>query len=84
MHKEALTKNGFDDDYIIYTPVIENNNSERNMTRNRKMILFNPPYSMNVENNISKTFLKLVKNHFSRIVFTRYSTRTTSRLVIVA
>ena len=48
------------------------------------MILFNPPYSMNVENNISKTFLKLVKNHFSRIVFTRYSTRTTSRLVIVA
>ena len=30
------------------------------------MIRFNAPYSMNVETNIGKTFLKLVKKHFRR------------------
>ena len=61
MYKEALTKSGFD---MIYTPVIESNNLERKNTRKRKIIWFNPPYSMNVETNIGKTFLKLVKKHF--------------------
>ena len=65
MYKEALTKTGFNDD-IIYTPVIEGNNSERKKTRKRKIIWFNPPYSINVETNIGKTFLKLVKKHFPR------------------
>ena len=63
MYKEALTKSGFNDD-MIYTPVIESNNSERNKTMERKIISFNPPYSMNVESNIGKTFLKLVKKDF--------------------
>ena len=62
MYKEALTKIGFNDD-IIYTPVIESNNSERKNTRERK-IWFNPLYSINLETNISETFLKLVKKHF--------------------
>ena len=65
MYKEALTKSGFNNDKI-YTPVIESNNSERNKTRKRKIICFNPPYSMNMEINIGKTFLKLVKRHFPR------------------
>ena len=55
MYKEALTKSGFNDDRI-YTLLIESNNSERNKTRKRKMTSFNPPYSMNVEINIDKTF----------------------------
>ena len=84
IYKEALSKSGFNDD-IIYTLVIESNNSERNKTRKRKIIWFNPPYSMNVETNIDKTFLKLVKSIFHAvIVFIRYSTRTPLRLVIVA
>ena len=37
MYKEALAKSGFNGD-IIYTPVIESNNSERNKTRKRKII----------------------------------------------
>ena len=37
MYKEALTKSGFNDD-IIYTPIIESNNSERKNTRKRKII----------------------------------------------
>ena len=63
--KEALGKIVFNDD-ITYTPVIQSNNSERKNTRKRKIIWFNPPYSMNVETNIGKTFLKLVKKHFLR------------------
>ena len=66
MYKEAPTKSGFNDD-IIYTPEIESENSERNKNRNKKKIIwFNQPYSLNVETNIGKTFLKLVKKHFPR------------------
>ena len=32
--------------------------------RQRKIIWFNPPYSVNVETNIGKTFLKLLDKHF--------------------
>ena len=39
-------------------------NARRN--RNRKVIWFNPPYSLNVKTNISKVFLKLVRKHFPR------------------
>ena len=55
MYKEALTKSEFNDD-MIYTPAIEINNPERNKARKRKIISFNPPYSINVETNIDKTF----------------------------
>ena len=55
MYKEAQQRD------MVYTPVIESNNSERNETRKRKIIWF-----MNVETNIGNTFLKLVKKHFPR------------------
>ena len=48
MYKEALIKSGFNDD-IIYSPIIESNNSERKNTRKRKIIWFNLPYSMDME-----------------------------------
>ena len=62
MYKKALTKSGFNHN-IIYTPVIESNNSERKKIRERKIIWFNPPYSMNVETNIGK--IKIGKKAFS-------------------
>ena len=34
--------------------------------RKRKIIWFNPPYSMNVKTNIGKIFLQLIKKHFPR------------------
>ena len=39
-------------------------NARRN--RNRKVIWFNPPYSLNVKTKIGKVFLKLVRKHFLR------------------
>ena len=34
--------------------------------RKRKIIWFNPPYSMNVKTNIGKIFLQLLEKHFPR------------------
>ena len=34
--------------------------------RQRKIIWFNPPYIVNVETNIGKTFLKLIDKHFPK------------------
>ena len=65
MYKESLTTSRFNDD-IIYTTVIQSNNSERKNIRKRNIIWFNPPYSMNVEISFGKAFLKLVKKHFLR------------------
>ena len=39
-------------------------NTRRN--RNRKVIWFNPPYSLNVKTNIGKVFLQLVRKDFPR------------------
>ena len=37
-----------------------------NKVRQRKIIWLNPPYSVNVETNIGKTFLKLIDKHFPK------------------
>ena len=63
MYKEAPTKNK-SNDFIVYTPEMESINSERNKTRNIKIIWFNPRYSLNMETSIGKTFLKLAKKDF--------------------
>ena len=34
--------------------------------RNRKIIWFNPPYSVNVKTNIGRMFLRLIDKHFQR------------------
>ena len=39
-------------------------NTRRN--RNRKMIWFNPPFSLNVKTDIGKEFFKLIRKHFPR------------------
>ena len=39
-------------------------NTRRN--RNRKVIWFNPPFSLNVNTNIGKEFFKLIRKHFPR------------------
>ena len=37
-----------------------------NKVRQRKIIRFNPPYRVDVETNIGKTFLKLIDKHFPK------------------
>ena len=60
----------FTKEWFYRTPQIHcsDNNRENNIEEKkwckRKIIWFNPPYSMNVRTNIGKTFLKLMEKHF--------------------
>ena len=61
LYESALKSSGFNYSMKFEAPV---ENARRN--RNRKVIWFNPPYSLNVKTNIGKVFLKLVRKHFPR------------------
>ena len=61
LHKSALKSSGFNYSMKFEAPV---ENARRN--RNRNVIWFNPPYSLNVKTNICKVFLKLARKHFPK------------------
>ena len=50
-------------EYIASDNNRENNTEEKKQCK-RKIICFNPRYSMNARTNIGKPFLKLTRNHF--------------------
>ena len=59
LYKSALKNSGFNYSKKFEAPV---ENTKPN--RNRKIIWFNPLYSINVKTNIDKVFLKLVRKYF--------------------
>ena len=61
LYELALKNSGFNYSMKFEAPV---ESTRRN--RNRKVIRFNPSYSLNVKTNIGKVFLKLVRKHFLR------------------
>ena len=61
LYDSALKSSRFNCSMKFEGPV---ENARRN--RNRKVIWFNPPYSLNVKPNIGKVFLNLVRKHFPR------------------
>ena len=68
-HYESALKQSGHDKKLIYTerkkPVPHTAlNSRKN--RQRNIIWFNPPYSMNVQTNIGREFLNLVSKHFPK------------------
>jgi len=69
-YKEALQKSGFkfEPNYIVKEPPSESERQEKaeKKKRKRKIIWFNPPYSKNVQTNVGKIVLKLVKKHFPK------------------
>ena len=44
----------------------EHQQTQPRRNRSRNIIWFNPPFSSNVETNVARKFLKLVKKHFSK------------------
>ena len=68
-HYESALKQGGHDEKLMYTerkkPATRNAQSDRK-NRQRKIIWFNPPYSMNVQTNIGREFLNLVSKHFPK------------------
>ena len=68
-HYESALKQSGHDEELIYIerkkPVTHTvQNSRKN--RQRNIIWFNPPYSMNVQTNIGREFLNLVSKHFPK------------------
>ena len=52
---------------LKYTPAQnQDKNNQQREQRKRKIIWFNPPYSLNVRTNVGKLFLKLLDRHFPR------------------
>ena len=62
LYEWALKNSGFNNIIKFEAPV---ENTRQN--RNRKVIWFNPPYSLNIKTNIGKVILKLVRKHFPRL-----------------
>ena len=46
--------------------VNQNNSNKRKKQRKRKIIYFNPPFSLTVATKIGKEFLKLIDKHFDK------------------
>ena len=62
LYESALKNSGFNYSMKFEAPV---ENARRN--RNRKVIWFSPPYSLNVKTNMGKVFLRnLVRKHFPK------------------
>ena len=76
LSKISATKEIFDDAATLYQTELKKNGyhhtlqfdeaatTNRRSTRTRKVIYFNPPYSMNVKTNIGARFLRLLDQHF--------------------
>ena len=65
IYSEALKKSGFND-RLIYSTKTAGCDTPEKKKRKRKVIWFNPPFSLNVKTNVGKIFLKLVKRHFPK------------------
>ena len=61
LYESSLKSSGLNYSIKFEAPV---ENAMQN--RNRKVIWFNPSYSLNVKTNIGIVFLKLVRKHFTR------------------
>ena len=60
-YDKALRSSGFNES-LQYCK--KNTAAPTKRNRKRKIIWFNPPYSKNVQTNVAKTFLNLIKKHF--------------------
>ena len=65
-YENGLRKSGYNVS-LKYTPTQnEDENNQQREQRKRKIIWFNPPYSLKVKTNVGKLFLKLLDRHFPR------------------
>ena len=59
-YEEALKKCG----YKVKLQYIQPNLQQNKIRRTRKIIWFNPPFSLNVKTNVAKKFFQLIDTHF--------------------
>ena len=64
-YTQKRLKSSFNDKLTYSTKTAGCDTSEKKK-RKRKVICFNPPFSLNVKTNVGKIFLRLVKRHFPK------------------
>ena len=78
-YNDALSESGYKENLTCQQDL-----TTSRKVRQRKVIWFNPAYSVNVETNIGKTFLNLIEKHFLKTSkFHKYLTETMSKLAQV-
>ena len=82
-YEKALESSGFTEKLTYIQPNEQNqNNRETKKKRKRKIIWFNPPFSLNVKTNVGK--LKFREKTFRKLILCQRSlTKTQLKLVIV-
>ena len=63
-YEKALANSGFTEKLIYMQP--NQNNRERKVKRKRKIIWYNPPFSLNVKTNVGKVFFKILRKNFPK------------------
>ena len=75
--ENALKKSGYNVSLKNTPTQNQDENNQQREQRKRKIIWFNPPYSLNLKINVGKLFLKLLDCHFPRAhKFHKYLTGT--------
>ena len=64
-YNQKRLKSGFNEKLTYSTKTADCDNSEMKK-RKRKVVWFNPLFSLNVKTNVGKIFLRLVKKHFAK------------------
>ena len=62
-YEDQLKSCGYNEPFSFMNETPANN---RNKTRKRNILWFNPSYSQSVKSNVEKIFLKLVRSHFQK------------------
>lgn len=65
-YEEALKNSGFNEKLVYTSDENTGIREDRQARRKRKIIWYNPPFSLSVKTNIGKEFLKLLRTHFHR------------------
>ena len=64
-YEDTLNKEGYINNLVYHTPSTSNQEN-KNKSRQRNVIWFNPPYSKNVATRIGQSFLHLIDTHFPK------------------
>ena len=66
--EEALKNSGFHTNLEYVRKEVDKHSKEEEKRRKQEIIWFNLPYSNNVKSNVRKQFLKLVRQHFPKVI----------------
>ena len=65
-YEKALKDSGFAETFTYIKPDNVTNNNREKKKRKRKIIWYNPPFSLNVKTNIGKIFFKILRKNFPK------------------